>query len=173
MDLQGADRINDELEVGYDARFERSWTHAEWVGRGLMLLFATAGLAGLLGRGPLSHRTVSPPGGSLTVDFEPIARSQTPTQVTFHLHNDGGSDPAMHLFISTNVIEPMGLHTIDPQPLESRVVDGGLLLTFLVPPGTKDAIVRMTLDPTELGDNQLSVKLGDAATVRWNQVVVP
>src|ERR1700712_514997 len=87
--MQGADRINDELEVGFDHIFEARWLWAERVGRVVMLLFVAAGIGGLLGRGPYSHETTTVPMSDLSVDFEPIARSQTGTQVTLHLQNPG------------------------------------------------------------------------------------
>jgi hypothetical protein len=172
MDMQGADRINDEFEVGFNAAFERSWARAEWVGRIVMVVFIAATLAGLLGRGPYSHDTVKSDASGLAIDFEPIARSQAPTQVTFHLSNPT-DDPAMTLFISTNVIEPMGLHSILPQPIAAKPVQNGLLLTFDVPPGTKDSMVRLQLEPNTIGDNQLAARLEGHQTIKWDQYVVP
>lgn len=48
--MQGADKVNDELEVGFDEPFESRWSRAEQVGRVVMVLVAAAGLSGLLGR---------------------------------------------------------------------------------------------------------------------------
>ena len=48
--LQGADRVNGELEVGFDERFERHWEWAERAGRLCMILFVAVGLAGVFGR---------------------------------------------------------------------------------------------------------------------------
>ena len=85
--MQGADRVNDEFEVGYNENFERNWERAEIVGRVVMVAVIAAGLAGFFGRGPYSHQTKHTAESALTVDFEPIARSQAPTQVTFHIDN--------------------------------------------------------------------------------------
>ncbi len=170
--MQGADRVNDEFEVGYDERFENRWLKAEHVGRIIMLLFVGAGLAGLFGRGPFSHRTDSTVESALAVDFEPIARSQAPTQVTFHIANPTNA-PTIDLFIGTNTIEPMGLKTIEPQPATTKVVQDGLLLTFPIPPGTKDALVRLMLEPSSLGPNQLIAQLAGHAPLRWTQFIMP
>ncbi len=169
--MQGADRINEELEVGFNQTFERSWLRAEQAGRVVMVLFVASGLAGLLGRGPYSHQTeIADP--TLAVDFEPVARSQTGTQVTFHLRNDT-DQPTMNLFVGSTMIEPMGLQRILPQPVNTQAVQDGLLLTVTVPPGTRDAAVRLMLLPIGVGPEHLVARLDGHPALHWTQVVVP
>ena len=170
--LRGADPINDELEVGFNQPFEKRWLRAEQVGRVVMVLFTAAGLAGLLGRGPYSHHTEKSAQSALAVDFEPIARANANTQVTFHLDNPT-EQPTVDLFVSSNVVEPMGLERIVPNPLQSKVVKGGIILTMGVPSGTIDAQLRLILMPSELGPNQLEARLGDNAPLKWTQFIVP
>lgn len=170
--MQGADRINAELEVGFDHIFESKWLRAEQAGRVLMVLFVAAGLSGVLGRGPYSHRTQKTAESALAVDFEPIARSQTGTQVTLHLDNPTGAS-TLGLFIGTTLIEPMGLQRILPQPLDTQTVQGGLRLTLTVPPGTHDAMLRLVLLPAGVGPQQLVARLDGHPALRWTQVVVP
>ena len=170
--MQGADRVNEELEVGFDQRFERMWRRTEQVGRWVMLLVVAAGLAGFLGRGPFSHRTAISSGAGLSVDFEPITRSQASTQVTFNLSNPSPDD-TVDLFVGTNIVEPMGLQKVEPQPLRTRVVDGGMIMTIGIPPQTKDAKFRLMLAPTSLGANELVVQRSGYAALRWTQFVLP
>ena len=171
--MQGADLVNDELEVGFDETFERRWHRAEQAGRVFMLLFVAAGLAGLLGQGPYSHRTDQSSEAALAVDFEPIARSQTGTQVTFRFANDSTS-ATRKLFISTLLVEPMGLKQIVPQPLDTQAVEGGLVLTLAVPPGTQHAMVRLMLQPSGIvGVEHFTARLEDNAMLVWTQTVVP
>ena len=170
--MQGADRVNEEIEVGYDEPFERRWRRAEQVGRWVMVLFVAAGLAGLLGRGPFSHATVASAGTGLAIDFEPVARSQTGTQVTFHLDNPT-NDPTVDLFLGSNVVEPMGLQRIVPEPVETRIVNDGMVMRIPVPAGTHDAKLRLMLQPVSLGPNQLIARLAGRPAQRWTQFVVP
>ena len=170
--MQGADRINDEFEVGYDQKFERSWNKAEWVGRVVMLLFVAAGLAGFFGRGPYSHESKKSAESALTVDFEPIARSQATTQVTFHIDNPTDS-PELNLFIGTNTVEPMGLQRIEPQPIATKAVKDGLVLTLAIPPATHDAEIRLMLEPAVIGENELIAQLEGHAPLRWTQFIMP
>ena len=170
--MQGADKVNDELEVGFDEAFENRWLRAEQAGRVVMAAFVVASLTGLLGRGPYSHETKKLDDLSLAVDFEPVARSQTATQVTFHLRNST-DQPTLNLFIGSKIMEPMGLQRILPQPVITQAVHGGMLLTIAVPPRTGDASLRLMLMPDDIGPKDLVARLEDHAPLHWTQVVVP
>ncbi len=170
--MQGADRVNEELEVGFDETFEKRWLRAEQAGRVFMVLFVAAGLAGLLGRGPYSHRTARIADLALSADFEPVARSQSGTQVTFHLDNATDA-PTLDLFIGTRLIEPMGLQRILPEPVRTRAVQDGLLLTVAVPPRTHDATLRLMLQPVGIGPEPLVARLQGHPALHWTQIVVP
>ena len=170
--MQGADLVNDELEVGFDQTFERRWHRAEQAGRVVMVVFVAAGLVGLFGRGPYSHRTDRTSDAGLAVDFEPVARSQTSTQVTFHFDNPAGS-PVRRLFIGAHVIEPMGLQQILPQPVSTQALDGGMMLSFGVPAGMRDATVRLILQPAGIGVEHLQARLEGRSVLHWTQFVVP
>ena len=170
--LRGADPINDELEVGFNQPFEEGWLRAEFVGRIIMVLFTAAGLAGLLGHGPYSHHTAKSAESGLAIDFEPIARANASTQVTFHIDNPT-EQKTMDLFISTNVVEPMGLQHILPDPVSSKVVQNGVVFTMGVPSGTIDAEVRIVLMPDTFGPHQLEARLDDHAPLKWTQFIVP
>lgn len=170
--MQGADKVNSELEVGFDQRFERRWVRAEQAGRIIMVLVVAAGLAGLMGRGPYSHQTERSAASHLAVDFEPIAQSQTATQVTIHLNNPI-PDPALDMFVSSNAVEPMGLGRITPQPVAMRAVENGMLLTMAVPPRAADVVMLLMLMPAALGSHELMARLNGYPALHWTQLVVP
>ena len=170
--LQGADRVNGELEVGFDERFERHWLWAERAGRVFMVLFVAAGLAGLLGRGPFSHRTSTVPGADLAVDYEPITRVQTSTQITLHVRNDT-ANPTVKITVSTQLVEPMGLERILPQPVSEQTEGDGMTLTFAVPPGTQDGHIRFIVQPAGIGPVRLSANIAGHPAVHWTQMALP
>jgi len=170
--LRGADPINDELEVGFDERFESNWRYVMIGGRIVMLLFVLAALAGLLGQGPYSHDRVSNAAHTLGVDFEPVARSDTDTQITFHIGH-ASPDGTATLQVGSTMIEPMGLKMLLPQPAVSRPVHGGLALTYAVPPGERQVEVRLVVHPAAIGPVHLSAALAGEAPIRWTQVIVP
>jgi len=171
--LRGADPVNDEFEVGYDAFFERSWLRAAIIGRVLLAIVMLAGLAGLLGRGPFSHRTVADPSGTIKVDYEPIARYGTATQVTLHLDMRRLAEaPDVTVRLSSVFVEPMGFHQVLPQPMREAPDGGGLALTFPADRLQDDAMVRLMLTPDTVGAVQLLVRIG-SISLHWQQVVLP
>jgi hypothetical protein len=177
---RGAAPVNNELEVGYDAAFESRWRHAELVSHICMALIVAAALAGLFGRGPLSHRTHQTEDGRLAVDFEPIARYGTSTQITLHLSPDVPSIGALsilepgtaHVVLSSALIEPMGLQQVIPSPASSEAVGSGIGLVFNVPAGKKRAEVRLVIKPNDVGPIRLDVSQG-SSRLSFNQFVLP
>ncbi len=179
---RGADRVNDELEVGYDQEFERRWTIAQGVGLVVMASFLVVCLSGLLGRGPFSHRTASAPDGSLHVDYEPAAREGTPTQVTLRMSNPGDAPEPVGVFVSGKLIEPMGLGRTVPDTESTLVGSKGLVLHFTVAPRQADAKIRLDAMPATAGIVHLQAWTGADTTadlpdrrhrVEWTQVVLP
>ncbi len=180
--VRGADRVNDELEVGYDQEFERRWNIAQNVGLAVMVLFLLVCVSGLLGRGPLSHRTASAPDGSLRVDFEPIAREGTPTQVTLRLANPDDAPMPVDVFVSGKMAEPMGLGRTVPNTEATMVGSKGLVLRFVVAPRQANAKIRLDAMPATAGIVHLQAWTGADANmdqpdqrhrVHWTQVVLP
>jgi len=171
--LRGAAPINNEFEVGYDEAFEKVWLRIALAGRVILGLVVAAGLAGLLGRGPFSHHTSSAPDGAIKVDYEPVARFGTATQVTIHLDmRRFSAAPNITLHLSSTFVEPMGFHQALPQPLQEGAEGGGLTMTYPVRPTAGDILLRFVLSPTTLGPVHLSVNDG-MDTLRWTQIILP
>ena len=172
---RGADAVNDELEVGYDEAFEKKWRRIELSSHGLMLLIVLAALAGLFGQGPLSHRTHQTPDGRLAVDFEPLARFGTTTQVTLHLSSSDPADSApnpVRVFVSSALIEPLGLQQVIPEPVSTEPAGGGVIYTFNILSGKDSGLVRFQLMPSTIGPIRVDAHQGDES-LSWTQVVLP
>jgi hypothetical protein len=178
--LRGAAPVNNELEVGYDAAFETRWRHLELVSHAGMAVVVAAALAGVFGQGPLSHRTHQSEDGRLAVDFEPIARYGTSTQITLHLFSDmrgsgiqGAAAPnTAHVVLDSALIEPMGLQQVIPLPASSGAVAGGIEFVFNVPGGKTRAEVRFVIKPNTVGPVRLDVSQGNTQ-LSWTQFVLP
>jgi hypothetical protein len=173
--IRGAAPINDELEVGYDADFEARWRHIELASHGCMLVVVAAALVGLFGRGPLSHRTHQSDDGRLAVDFEPIARYGTSTQITLHLSPDAqgaGKSGTARVFMNSALIEPMGLQQVIPEPASSAAVAGGTALVFNVPEEKSPVAVRFVVKPNNVGPIRLEARQG-GSRLGWTQIVLP
>ncbi len=171
--MRGAEPVNDELEVGFNADFELRWHRAEMAGRVLMLLFVLAAVAGLLGNGPLDHQTRYASPGALHVDYEPTVRYGTGTQITFHIGSEHAGADITHLFLSSSFVEPFGLQQISPQPLRSQATHAGMVLSFPLPPGASDVLVRVMAKPGAVGPVSLLARDGNGVKLSWTQWVLP
>ena len=172
--LRGADAVHDgELEVGFDEPFEHRWRYVEMAARVVLSAIVAAGAAGLLGRGPYSHRTTATADGALAVDREPIARYGTATMVTLHIDTTKfATDHPWTIHINSKFLEPMGLERIEPVPVHMAAEGGGLALTVQLDPDKTDALIRLMLKPTGIGPQTMSAQLGPE-TLGWTQLVLP
>src|SRR5213595_1235399 len=84
---------------GFDEQFEDRWWHVEFVGWIVMLALVVAGLAGVVGRGPIASARAA---GATTVEYERIARYQTPTRIVVSLP---ANQPQATLFVSRSLLD--------------------------------------------------------------------
>lgn len=171
--MRGAEPVNNELEVGFDADFELRWHRAELVGRVLMVLFVLAAVSGLLGNGPLDHHSIAASSGPLRVDYEPTVRYGTGTQISFHLGSEAAGEQETRLFLGSDIVEPFGLQQISPQPQRSEATHGGMILTFPLPPGSSDVLVRVMAKPGAIGPARLVARDENGVELHWTQWVLP
>jgi hypothetical protein len=171
--LRGADTVNDgELEIGFDETFERRFLWVVFAGRLLLSAVVIAGLLGLLGRGPFSHSRRRTADGAASIDFEPVARFGTATQVTFHLLQPANDNSVVTIWIASNFMEPMGLRQIEPQPRSSTADGGGQVFTFAFTQ-KRPGLIRLLLKPSSVGPIALSARFGDSPPLAWTQWVLP
>jgi hypothetical protein len=173
--LRGAAPVNDDLEVGYDEAFETRWRHTQFVSHGCMVILVVAAAAGVFGRGPLSHRTLLSTDARLMVDFEPLARYGTSTQITLYLSSDvwgEGQSGTAHVVLNSALIEPMGLQQVIPEPASSAAVAGGTALVFNVPEEKSPVAVRFVVKPNNVGPIRLEARQG-GTRLGWTQFVLP
>ncbi|WP_377045412.1 hypothetical protein [Roseomonas elaeocarpi] len=165
------------FEVGYDERFEDRWWWWSRVGQAAMALVLLLALSGLLGRGPLSHHSLSSADGTLTVDYEPLARYGTPTQITLHVADarltpaTGGGEE-VRLVLSDLMAEPLGLQRAIPQPAGWSAGDGRIELRITAAPDALEQRIRLQAQPSAAGWVSLWARVG-GQEVSWHQLVLP
>jgi hypothetical protein len=178
---RGAAIFESELEVGFDERFEKRWCYIERGSQLLMLLVVLAAGVGLLGRGPVSHRTHHSLDDTLSVDFEPIARHGTSTQVTFHLRTQAARAAptdseagrvVIPLAVDTLIAEPLGLQQVIPTPPNAMPGDRQITYLFTANLADPESVVRFVLKPDTVGPVTLHAHYLDAQ-VTWTQWVLP
>jgi hypothetical protein len=171
--MRGAELVNDEFEVGYNQDFEASFYRAALVGRTLMLLFVIGAIAGLYGRGPFSHATLNAAGGTLTVDYEPVARFGTPTLVTLHVRNPSTDPLPLTVTLGNHFVQPLGFQHSFPQPDSSVITHAGMALHYTVAAQQGDSMIRLVLSPSAIGRVGSHIQLSTGAAASWSQLIMP
>lgn len=154
-----ASRVNDELTLGYNQDFEAQWWRIE-VGLWITLsIFVVVGLTGLLGKGPLAHRSTGTQDGALTVNFEWIARYKTPEIMEVRVAPSLYSGGKAHLWLNRAIVEQMGLQRIIPEPVESRPGPNGIGYVFNVEDATKPTLILFAKEASKPGTFMEEVKV--------------
>jgi hypothetical protein len=107
----------------------------------------------------------------MSVDFEPVARHGTPTQVTLSLPVEPGPGLVAVEF-PTLLADSMGLQMVLPRPSQQEAGPDTLGMSFAASPGQHRISVRLTLKPDTVGPVRLSARLGQRS-LEWTQVVLP
>jgi hypothetical protein len=165
-------KVNEEVAVGEDLGFQRSWWRFERILWTLFLLIIALDVGGMFGRGPLAHAQATSADGSLHVSYERIQRTGTPSMLSVTLQESAVRGGEATLFVSDNLVGALGSRRIIPEPATTRLGDGGFTYTF--PIGKPPAIVRFELEPSGAGRFPFEISAGPrAGTVSADVWVVP
>ena len=162
-------KVNDEVAVGEDLGFQERWWRFEsavWIFFAFVLLCA---LLGLLGRGPLSHGKLQ--NADMTVNFERIARTGTPSLIEVNFNPTAIHDGKLSLYVSDTVIKELAAQRVVPAAVQSSVGDGGVTYTFLAT--QTPASVRFVLQPDGPGVYRLAVGTPGRQPLESGIIVLP
>ena len=162
-------KVDSAVAVGEDLEFQRKWWRFE---RGVWIVFAlliVADISGVFGRGPLAKAQRHTE--SLTLNYERIERSATPSTMSFRFSLSAIQDGHVHLFVSQSVIKQLGAQRISPQPETSTLSDGGVTYTF--PAASTNALVELSLEPSLPGVYHFQAGVPGSEPVQARIVVMP
>jgi hypothetical protein len=103
------------LEINQDLDFQRREWRLQWVAWGVVLLILVAGLAGLLGGGPLSNGQAS--AGPLAVNYERFVRKQAPARLELMVSPEAAVDGEVALWIGDGFLEKVNVAGVIPEPV--------------------------------------------------------
>lgn len=154
----------EDIAVGENLDFQRRWWRFERVIWTFFLLILIADVLGLFGRGWLAKAQRSDAAHTVSLDYERVERASTPSIMTFHFLPAAIRNGKVTLFISEDIIRPLGAQRISPQPETSTVGDGGV--TYVFPATGTPATVEIQLEPSFPGVHRFraEVKGGDPIT---------
>ncbi len=159
------------VAVGEDLDFQRAWWKFEraiWI---FFLLILIADLLGLFGRGWLAKAQRTDGGHTVTLDYERIARASTPSIMTFHFQPAAVRNGRIQLYVSEDLIRPLGAQRISPEPKDSAMGDDGVTYTF--PVTETPATAEIQLEPSFPGAHHFRVQVIGGQPIDANVFVVP
>jgi hypothetical protein len=170
--IDSVPKVNHEVAVGEDLEFQRKWWAFEklvWTFFAVILLLA---LLGLFGRGWLARTEKHSSDGNLTLKYDRIQRTGTPSDLTVIFGPNAIRNGQVRLFLSESVINDLGAQRISPQPQTSSLGDGGITYTF--PATGRPATVVISDQPSGPGSFSFRAVLPDTnSSVESSVVVVP
>jgi hypothetical protein len=164
-------KIDGEIAVGEDIRFQRRWWVFERVIWTVFVLVIICDAAGLFGHGWLSKAKASVPDGSVTVEYERVERSSTPSSMFLHLGTGAMHDGQVRVFISDSIVKDLGAIRIAPQPAVSAVGHGGITYTF--PTTASPAEIEIQLQPNAPGKETFRIQVEGKPAIIRSVLVLP
>ena len=159
------------LQINEDLLFQRrDWflQRVGWCALGLLLL---AGLAGLLGPGPLS-RTTRTDGRGLEVGYERFVRDSAQADLSFRVAPQALVSDQARLLIHRDYLAANRLQRIDPEPRSTR--SRGEYVEFSFDAQASEPLaIRFALEPDKLGAHSVAVRLNDGPEIRLEQFTYP
>ena len=164
-------KVNDEIAVGSDLAFQRRWWSFErgvWIFLTILLVMA---VLGCFGRGPVAQAHQRAKDGSLDLRYERIERFGTPSEVTVGLSPGAAHAGRIKLWVSDELVKPLGNRLVIPEPLSSELSGAGIQYTFpaVAPPYS----VEFSLEPEAIGVHDVTFRAEGAEPVRLRIYVLP
>jgi hypothetical protein len=165
-----AERVG-ELEVGQDLGFQRREWRVQRIAWVAMAMVLVAGLAGLLGSGPLAHAAAEAEG--LTVEYDRIVRDRAPFDLRFVLPPGTAPSGQVDLWIDRALLDKAEIARVVPQPESERAGADRVVFTVAVTDPDAPAEVIVALDPHDVGGFAVGVGIVDGPQVELTGFVLP
>jgi hypothetical protein len=168
-----ASRQAHDLDIDQDLAFaQRSWRiqRAAWLGMGVVLLLA---LAGVFGSGPLSRSDASLP-GFLRLQYQRFARHQAPQVLIARLEPAATRAGEVRLWVDRQYLDDSKVDTITPPPSRVEAAADRLVYVFSTRRPGEPVTIVFTLQSERIGLSSGRVGLDDAeGFVPFRQFVYP
>lgn len=164
-------KVNDEIAVGADLEFQKRWWRFERIVWIVFTVIIALDLAGAFGRGPLAKAHLSSANRSVDVEYERIARYQTPSNLIIRLRRQTVPDRKVQLWVSDSLVRELGNQRVVPQPQTSALDRNGILYTF--PAGPVPDSVEFSMQLTKPGLHQFALRVSGSELLTGTILVMP
>ncbi len=164
-------KVNDEVAVGSDLKFQHRWWRFE---RAIWVLFFCAVILdalGVFGRGWAANAQRKTPDGSMTVKYERIERFHTPSILEVQFGANAIQNGKIQLWASDTLLKPLGTQRVIPQPASSVIGQGGIIYTF--PATINPASIQFALEPSSPGILHLDLRVPGSEPLNLSIAVMP
>ena len=159
------------LEIAQDLDFQRREWIVQRIAWGIVVIILIAGLAGLLGAGPLSHAQAS--SGPLALDYERFVRKRAPTQFDLTVAPEAASDGEVALWLDQALLEKLDVERITPEPTAMEATPDRVVYRFVLADPEQPAAVTFHLEPAEPGAVRGNLGLVDGQELAVAQFIYP
>jgi hypothetical protein len=160
-----------KIQVEEDLDFLRKEWRYQQVGWFAMASFIVLGLAGALGRGPLSKAEAGD-ASTFAVSYERIIRHGTDTQLRMTAGN-GLRDDTLRVFITSRYLQSFQIRDISPRPVSSGVRGSYVYFDFLRDPRSQSSEITFQLDAESYWKKRAIVFTSGAAPLHVHQSILP
>ena len=152
---------------------EETFHRREWlvqrVGWSVLAAVLIAACAGLLGNGPLAHRSLISENGELTIDR--FARRDGPTTWVIKPSAVGVRGSTFTLRVTSSMLQRVKIEAITPAPRAQAMTSNGVLFTFQAIAANTQVLFQV--EPQAAGWLRGEFQLGDSNPVAVEQFVYP
>lgn len=159
------------LEVEQDPVFQQRERRMEAVGWGVLALFMTAALAGLLGNGPFSWSEAGSADGAVTVQYQRIAHADSDDTLTVAVAPAVSTDGTVEIELSGPWTDAVQVRSISPQPEQQQAGPGVLRFVVAAEPG-EPVQLSLSFRANAAGWSEGQVSSAGTA-VEFRQLVLP
>jgi hypothetical protein len=160
-----------QIDVGEDLAFQRRWWVFERVLWGFFLAILIADVLGVFGRGWAAKAKLVSSDDSMQVAYERVQRAGTPSTLTIRFGQGAIRNGHIGLYVSEDLIRPLGAQRISPEPLKSTLAPDGIVYEF--PAEGAPATVEFQLESSFPGVHQFAIGLAGEPVLRARVMVLP
>jgi hypothetical protein len=164
---------NRQLDLQEDEAFQKVEWRIQRIGWFIWAAILLAGLAGLLGPGPLSNAEATTPGGDLTVAYDRFLHYHQPAILEVELHENDSPSKTTQLAISQTLLDRIEIHRIEPEPERHELASDGAIYSFPRADDAKHAKILFHVEYERPGKSVGSIGLAGREPVFFNQFVYP
>jgi hypothetical protein len=176
----GQGHTHTDLEINEDLEYQRRAWRFQRIGWIVIALVLVGGLLGLFGRGPLSRSVATDRGNRLAVEYDRIARYDSPFRLVIQFHPSPQSSQTaspessqtVRLWIDRQYAKSLKIEEITPEADRAELTGDGVVYIFRVTPSQPSTV---TLTGTMQGLGWVEGRLGadPSDAVIFRQFVLP